>query len=253
MDAFDYADAQKAPPPRKFSAIVWNVLTMLILLCVVCIGVVFLMIFLNPGASLNPFKPIEMPTEFILPTSTPTRKTLPPTWTPTVTPLPSATYTPRPTNTTIPSNTPYGATTDTPGGPTDTPGPMSFALLPGDPQAISADVYHPGIGCAWMGVSGLALDKTDKAIEGLVVQLGGTLEGRTFEPQMTLTGLGSSDGRYEFTIADHPIASDHTLWVQLFDQSGLVPMSEKIPFSTYAECDKDIKKNLIIINFKQIR
>jgi hypothetical protein len=125
---------------------------------------------------------------------------------------------------------------------------MSFNLLPGDPQAISARVYHPGIGCNFMGISGQALDVRGNAVEGMVVQLGGTLEGRLFETQVTLTGLVvSGDGRYEFTIADHPIASKQTLWVQLLDQSGLIAMSEKILFDTYDDCER----NLILINFRQ--
>ena len=55
---------------------------------------------------------------------------------------------------------------------------MSFELQSGDPQAIPARVYHPGIGCTFMGVSGQALDVRNNAVEGMVVQLGGTLEGR---------------------------------------------------------------------------
>jgi len=88
----------------------------------------------------------------------------------------------------------------------------------------------------------------NNAVEGMVVQLGGTIEGRQFPVQTTLTGLVlSSDGRYEFTIADHPITSKKTLWVQLLDQSGLVAMSDKIFFDTYDDCER----NLIIVNFRQ--
>lgn len=246
MDAFDYADAQKAPS-RSMSSLVWNILTVLVLLSALCIGIVFLMIFINPNNSLNPLKPIPVDTKISLPTSTSTPRQLPPTWTPTPTLTPAPTNTPRPTITLVPTSTPFGAPTDTP-GPTNTPGPMSFELQPGDPQAIPARVYHPGIGCNFMGISGQALDVRNNAVEGMVVQLSGTLEGRLFETQFTLTGLVvSSDGRYEFTIADHPIASKQTLWVQLLDQSGLIAMSDKITFDTYDDCER----NLIIINFRQ--
>jgi hypothetical protein len=246
MDAFDYADAQKAPS-RSISALVWNILTVLVLLSAVCIGAVFLMIFTNPNSALNPMKPIPMDTQIILPTSTSTPRQLPPTWTPTPTLMPAPTNTPRPTITLVPTSTTFGAATDTP-GPTSPPGPMSFELQPGDPQAIPARVYHPGIGCTFMGISGQALDVRNNAVEGMVVQLGGTLEGRQFATQTTLTGLVlSSDGRYEFTIADHPITSKKTLWVQLLDQSGLVAMSDKIYFDTFDDCER----NLIIVNFRQ--
>ena len=246
MDAFDYADAQKAPS-RSMSSLVWNILTILVLLSAICIGVVFFMLYTNPNSSLNPLKPIPMDTAIVLPTSTHTPRPLPPTWTLTPSPTPAPTNTPRPTNTFAPTLTTIGEATDTP-GPTSTPGPMSFELQPGDPQAIPARVYHPGIGCNFMGVSGQALDVRDNAVEGMVVQLGGTLEGRTFATQTTLTGLVlSSDGRYEFTIADHPITSKNTLWVQLLDQSGLVSMSAKIYFDTFDDCER----NLIIVNFRQ--
>ncbi len=246
MDAFDYADAQKAPS-RSMSSLVWNILTALVLLSGLCVGIVFLMIFVNPKSSFNPLKPIPVDTQIMLPTSTVTPRQLPPTWTPTPSPTPAPTNTPRPTNTLVPTSTEFGAPTDTP-GPTNTPGPMSFELQPGDPQAIPARVYHPGIGCNFMGVSGQALDVRNNAVEGMVVQLGGTLEGRPFATQVTLTGLVvSNDGRYEFTIADHPIASKSTLWVQLLDQSGLIAMSDKISFDTYDDCER----NLIIVNFRQ--
>ena len=246
MDAFDYADAQKAPS-RSASSLVWNILTVLVLLSAICVGVVFLMIFMNPNSSLNPFRPIPVDTMVVLPTSTWTPRPLAPTWTHTPTLTPAPTYTPRPTNTLVPTSTTFGAVTDTP-GPTVPPGPMSFELNSGDPQAIPARVYHPGIGCTFMGVSGQALDVRNNAVEGMVVQLGGTLEGKNFPTQTTLTGLVlSSDGRYEFTIADHPIASKRTLWVQLLDQSGLIAMSEKIYFDTYDDCER----NLIIVNFRQ--
>jgi hypothetical protein len=67
---------------------------------------------------------------------------------------------------------------------------------------------------------------------------------------MTLTGIALNYGRagYEFTLADKPIASNDMLWVQLLDQIG-APISEKVYFDTYAECEK----NLIIINFKQVK
>ncbi len=246
MDAFDYADAQKAPS-RSVSALLWNILTILVLLSAICVGVVFLMIFTNPNSSLNPLKPIPIDTMVILPTATVTPRQLAPTWTRTPTLTPGPTNTSRPTNTATVTITPFGAATDTP-GPTNTPGPMSFGLQSGDPQAIPARVYHPGIGCTFMGVSGQALDVRNNAVEGMVVQLGGTIEGRTFATLTTLTGMVlSGDGRYEFTIADHPIASKHTLWVQLLDQSGLIAMSEKIYFDTYDDCER----NLIIVSFRQ--
>ena len=60
--------------------------------------------------------------------------------------------------------------------------------------------------------------------------------------------LNYGRGGYEFTLADHPIASKQSAWVQLLDQSNL-PLSPKVYFNTYEDCSK----NLIIVNFKQVR
>ena len=56
------------------------------------------------------------------------------------------------------------------------------------------------------------------------------------------------DPRYEFVLGDTPIPSTQLLWVQLFDQA-MLPLSEQINFDTFEECDK----NLILINFNQVR
>jgi hypothetical protein len=68
---------------------------------------------------------------------------------------------------------------------------------------------------------------------------------------ISLTGVALNYGRvgyYEFTLADEPIASEEALWVQLLDQSS-TPLSKRIYFETFESCDK----NLIIVNFKQVR
>jgi hypothetical protein len=67
---------------------------------------------------------------------------------------------------------------------------------------------------------------------------------------ISLTGVALNYGRggYEFTLADRPIASKGSLWLQLLDQSG-IPLSEQVYFDTYDSCEQ----NLIIVDFKQIR
>jgi hypothetical protein len=55
-------------------------------------------------------------------------------------------------------------------------------------------------------------------------------------------------GGYEFELGEGPVASTQTLWVQLLDQA-MLPLSDKIYFDTFSECDK----NLILINFNQVR
>jgi hypothetical protein len=255
MDAFDYADAQKAPSARRTVGLVWNILTILVLLLTLCVGVAFLVVFINPQVSFNPFKP--PPTTPELPTPTPTFKSviqLPPTWTPAPTLEPMATFTPKPTFTPYYSPTPYvppspTATQPTPvNTTTPVPGGMSFVVQQGMPKAI-ANVYHLEAGCNWMGVAGRASSLNDAPVVGLFVQLGGTLEGRPYE-KLSMTGTATQYGQsgFEFQLADHTIATKGTLWVQLLDQQNL-PLSDKVYFDTYADCEK----NLIIIYFQQVK
>jgi hypothetical protein len=144
------------------------------------------------------------------------------------------------------TETPIGWPTATQPEVTLTPGGMSY-VPQGEPQAIR-DYLHEE--CKWMGVGGSVFDLRGSPVTGLIVQLGGTLEGKLFDMQTSMTGIALQYGEsgYEFTIADHPIASNGTLWVQLADQAGL-PLSNKIHFNTYDDC----QKNLIVITFKQMK
>jgi hypothetical protein len=112
------------------------------------------------------------------------------------------------------------------------------------------NIGYPDLGCDWMGFGGRAFDLSGAAIEqGLFVQLGGTLNEEIVE-MLGMIGMVDNygPGSYEFVLGEEPIASTQTLWVQLFDQS-MLPLSEQIGFDTYADCEK----NLILINFNQVR
>ena len=54
-------------------------------------------------------------------------------------------------------------------------------------------------------------------------------------------------GGYEIVLADQPIESRDSLWVQLFDLSGN-PLSELIYVDTVADCGQ----NLILLNYSQM-
>jgi hypothetical protein len=126
---------------------------------------------------------------------------------------------------------------------------MPFVLHPGDPVAIN-NIGHQELGCNWMGVAGRAFDLSGAPIEqGLFVQLGGTLNEEPVE-MLGMLGMVSTygPGSYEFVLGDTPVASTQELWVQLFDQA-MLPLSEQIYFDTFEDCDK----NLILINFNQVR
>ena len=61
---------------------VWDVFTFLGLLGAVSLLIVFAQIFINPQVAFNPLPPPTMVPTLGIPTSTPTLKSLPPTWTP---------------------------------------------------------------------------------------------------------------------------------------------------------------------------
>jgi hypothetical protein len=112
------------------------------------------------------------------------------------------------------------------------------------------NIGHDELGCNWMGVAGKAFDISGAPIEeGLFVQLQGTLDGEALDMVGTV-GMVSyyGPGGYEFVLGEEPIESTQTLWVQLFDQATL-PLSDQVLFDTFADCDK----NLILINFNQVR
>ncbi|OGO35611.1 MAG: hypothetical protein A2W35_20275 [Chloroflexi bacterium RBG_16_57_11] len=234
------------------SALFWSVLTILILLTAVCVAAVFLVIFTNPYSSLNPFPPPTLPARAELPTSTPTNEVipLPPTWTVTSSPVPIPTETPTPTSTLPPTPTPITLTSTPPFTPTAPTGGYPYAVRQGFPKAIE-NIYHPELDCTWMGVGGQVVDLSDAPVTGLIVRLGGSLPGVKIEQNsISLTGVALNYGRsgYEFKLADQPIASRNSLWVQLLNQAG-VPISERVYFNTVESCTQ----NLILIDFKQTR
>ena len=243
----------KKSNPRQ-SARIWNILTLVMLLGVICFACVYLSIFLNPRSALNPFPPGTQAASIKLVTKTSTPTGLPPTWTPTSTPEPAPTNTPRPTATLPPTATPFSLDmlySPTP-SPTLTRPPLGYPyeMQKGSPLAVQ-NIYHPELECFWMGVGGQVLDISGTPMIGLIVTLGGSLPGVALQsPMMSLTGVALSYGPsgYEFQLAGKPIASKKLLWIQLLDQAGS-PVSDKIYFDTFDDC----KRNLILINFKQVR
>jgi hypothetical protein len=204
-------------------------------------------VYANPQVPFNLFPPPTQapPTATFTPTP---RNVLPPTWTPLPTLTPTVTVTP------MPSSTPSFAsgTAISPLDPTMTPqtSDLRFAVDTGSPVAISSLAFHPEAACNWLSVAGQVLNASGAPIStGVVIQLGGSIDGYTKDIP-SLTGVAPQFGPagYEIVIADHPIASGSTLWVQLFDQAGL-PMSERVHFDTFEDCSQ----NLIIINFRQVQ
>lgn len=102
----------------------WDILSIIGLVSICCLVVVFAQIAMDPNSPLNPFPPPTMPALLDLPTSTPTLRSLPPTWTatpgdrnPTIaasqTLPPTRTGWVMPTFTSTPTNTPTRTNTPT--------------------------------------------------------------------------------------------------------------------------------------------
>ena len=255
-------EPQPAPQPKprslkfKIPDNVWNVLTLVVLVGIVGCGVFYAMIFVNPSGLYNPFPlPTLVPTLFIpsiTPLPTYTRTLPPPTRTPTL--IPTATTTPvelTSTPTAIQA-TPIGTlvlSSGTPVTSTVNVTPVYSFALQGDPKPIDATLLDPTHGCNWMGVGGRVYDLQNGPATKIEVELFGILDDKLLnETSLTGTALQYGPSGFEFTLGAKTIASSQRLWIRLVDQSG-VPLSDRIFFDTYAEC----YKNLIVINFKQVK
>jgi hypothetical protein len=246
---------QELPKPRDTQRILWNVLTIGIVLLTLCCCCYFLIVFTNPYLSLNPFPPNTPVAPLQLPTATWTPISLPPTWTPTVTPIPPEKATLRPTFTPIFTETPLVLFSPM---PTDTALPTETLSPTPEPTGVpftvsvkyvDSAIIHPDLGCNFFGVGGSVFDLKDNPFKGLVVSLSGRAGGKVIQ-QLTVSGTAPAYGQsgFEFNLGTKPVDSQGTLFVQLLDQAGL-PLSPKTPFDTHADC----AKSLPIVRFEQIR
>jgi hypothetical protein len=236
MSIYDFIDEDKSEKPSKSRGC--GCLSGLIFLAGILIGAA-LMVIWNPIERLRPSLAGEDPgwtQTAIRGESTETS----PIATSTVMP------TPRPTRTVQP--TPTKTATKEAGMGTPPTGEIAYVAQRDSPIAMQ-NPFHQGANCDWMGVGGQALDKEGTPMAGLFTKLGGDIDGQTLDPPLLgMTGTATQYGAagYELTIAGKPLASNRTLWIQLFD-AEMHPLSERISFDTFADCER----NLILINFVQ--
>lgn len=99
-----------------------DILSILVLIALFCMGIGFTLVYLNPQLAFNPFPPPTLPAALVIPSATNTPRILPPTWTPTPQDQngqqPSSTPLPSPTSFELPTFTPTLSPTVT---PTQTP------------------------------------------------------------------------------------------------------------------------------------
>ncbi len=250
MDGYEFSEAKEPPRRKRSSGLVWNILTILVLIILFCVVSVFFLIYIDPNINLNPFPPATSNPAFATATATVIpRFTLVPSWTPT-TVINQATNTPEPPQVSIVTTSVIEYLTAAEPVIEGTKYESAFALQQGSPSEIAGAQFHPDAGCNWSGVAGQATSLNGEAVRGLFVQLGGTLPGVDSVNNLTMTGLAPQygPGGFEITLSDKLVASNSTLWIQLLDQQDL-PLSDRIYFSTFDDCEK----NLVIIYFDQVR
>ena len=228
---------------RNYGGFIVNCLTVAVLLAALAVVAVYAVVFVNPYVPWNPYPPPTLPPTLGPPTATPTPEIfLPTAWTPT------PTRTPTPTETPPPPETPTATPEPTSQTPEATATGPPFSLQPGVP-VLTPNIAND-LGCDWMGVGGQVFTEEGEPItDDITVHLEGSLGEQQYELD-TLTGSAPELGPagYVFDLADEPIASEETLWVQLSDTGG-VPLSDPVYLTTSSSCDE----NFVLVNWRQVR
>lgn len=137
-------------------------------------------------------------------------------------------------------------TVSVPSTPTMVPTPMArFMIQPGTPKR-TVNFANPDMNCDWMGVGGQVFGDKGSPVDGIVVELGGTIAGTEIS-LLAITGNAPvfGPGGYIFELGNTPVASEGTLWLQLLSEGE--QQSEKILLTTSAECEQ----NLLLVNFSE--
>ncbi len=249
-------DGFELKPERKkinLKALVWNFLTLVVLFAIVVLAFLFLTIYTNPNTPFNPFPPVVIPTLYqtATPTATMVVITRDATWTATATVEALPTRTKAPTWTLLPEMVTPSNTATATVKPTE-----GIATVSSTPSPASAEIaywastdFHPDKECLWLGVGGKVLGVDGTPLQYQIIQVGGTLDGKPVS-LFTLTGTAAIYGPsgYELVLAEHPIASTQTLWIQLLDNTSK-PLTGRIYFDTFNACNK----NLVMIEFTRTR
>lgn len=235
----------------KIQDLILNIFTGLIVVLIVVTIALQVTIYLNPNVIFNPLPPYALPEALVLENPPQPILTLDliPTATselvlaPTETPMPTATE-----RGTFSNGTPVPEVTSVP--PTETPFSGYYAfVLQNDINAIESTLFKPNYGCNWIGVAGQVFDLQGRPVMGVRVWLRGTFNGERVDMlSLTLESSPYGPSGFEFTLGDKPLNSTGQLSIQLLDQAN-IPISDRVYFDTFEDC----QKNLILINFKQIR
>ena len=120
-----------------------------------------------------------------------------------------------------------------------------YELQAGGPKYLP-NFSRPALGCAVQSVAGQVFDLTGKPVKLLVVNVQGALNGKAIDNVgMTGNTTNYGPGGYEVDLGTKAFASSHTLFLWLTDLNGN-PISDRIYFDTYADC----QKNITLLNFQ---
>jgi len=126
-------------------------------------------------------------------------------------------------------------------------GTPSYRVQAGTPVAM-ANFIQPEAGCNFLGVGGQPFNLSGQPVLQLVVEVGGSLAGsEVFHLQLSGNFTNLGPGGFLITLSDHPIESNGSLWILLYDLAGQ-PLTDKVYFSTFNDC----ARNFIMINFVEV-
>jgi hypothetical protein len=243
MSKSNYSYEDTPSPKQNAKLVIWDVLSIFMLILTFCLGLYFAAIFLFPQAAFNPLKPNTVDPN-APPTATLTPIQLDATWT--VTPSQVATETPTllPTYTLEPSATPFSLVTPT---ITFTPTATPKAPFSATTTYIASTIIHPEAGCNWQGVGGTVVDANNADMLRMTISLIGFYNGKSVN-ELTVSSIAPAYGKsgFEFVLGTVPVSSKDELYLQLLDQSGL-PLSGKVYIDTFDSCSE----NLALVRFKK--
>ncbi len=241
---------------------IFDLITALFLLLTVGVITFVVILLANPRSPLNPFPqptPVSvlvMPTDLPTWTPSPTWTPEPPTRTPLATVTPTATFTFTPSRippTFTPSNTPVlgvrasptrpgskSSQTATLAPPSNTPSGFQFEVRP-----VQYDGNKTTEGCKWSSIAGSVIDTAGNPIRGVAVSVqggGGTIDETQYSGQERRFG----EGGFEVFLGSQPRADDYTLTV--LGKTGAA-LSEVLKVRTRTSCSE----NVLIVTFVQTR
>jgi hypothetical protein len=133
--------------------------------------------------------------------------------------------------------------------PTQPPAVYPYKVQDMNPVYL-ANFTRQELGCDWMGIGGQIFNLEGVVQKDIIIKVGGDIAGSPPIEELTMPlaepdlDIAYGPGGYELTLADSPVDSDATLWIQLFSLQG-DPLTEQIYLVTYDDC----QKNLLLMNF----